>query len=134
MSDDEVSSLRREIKALSDKTDRQHSENRGNQERDREAFRQALATQQATFAASMAAQRDLFQDAISKQFMLHVELEKKVDKHNMLLEATVGSGQPGEGRLGVLESGMETMKKFRWQALTIVALMMWAIEVWRHGA
>jgi len=133
MSDDEVSSLRREIRALSDKSDNQHAANQASQERDRTAFQQAIITQQQTFAAAMNAQRDVFQEALNKQFTLHVDLDKKVDRHTMLLENTVGSGQPGEGRLGVVEAGMETMKKFRWQALAVVSLMMWAIEVWRHG-
>jgi hypothetical protein len=133
MSDGEVAILRREIKDLSDKSDRQHAANQKSQQEDRDAFRNALLAQQQTFAAAMNEQRNIFQESINKQFLAHVDLDKKVDRHNTLLESIVGDGQPGEGRLGVLESGMDIMKKFRWQALAVVSLMMWAIEVWRHG-
>ncbi len=133
MSEGEVVTLRREIRDLSDKSDRQHAENRASQAQDRETFRQAVLLQQQTFAAAMNEQREAFQHSINKQFMYHIELEKKVERQNSLLENIAGDGQPGAGRLGALETSMEIMKKFRWQALTVVAFMMWAVETWRHG-
>lgn len=133
MSEGEVATLRREIKALSEKSDRQHAENRASQEADRETFRQSIHMQQQTFAAAMSEQRNVFQEAINKQFLEHVQLDKKVDRATTMLESCVGDGQPGSGRVGALETGMEVMKKFRWQALTVIAAVMWAIEVWRHG-
>lgn len=133
MSEGEVAALRREISELSKKSDRQHAENRTSQSQDRETFRVTLQTQQTTFVAAMSAQRDAFQEALNKQFLSHIELDKKVERQAALLKNVAGDGEPGEGRLGVLEAGMETLKKFRWQALTVVALMMWGVEVWRHG-
>lgn len=133
MSDDEVSILRREIKELSDKVDRQYAASQRSQQEDRDAFSEAIHTQQQTFADAMDKQRDAFQTALNKQFMANVSLDKKVDRHNLLLENIIGDGQPGQGRLGVLEAGMDIMKKFRWQALTVISLMMWGLEVWQHG-
>lgn len=133
MSEGEVATLRREIKELSEKSDRQHAENRTSQERDRETFRRAIDTQQQTFAAAMSEQRNVFQESINKQFLEHFALDKKVDRAMTMLEGCVGDGQPGSGRVGALEAGMEVMKKFRWQALTVIMAAMWAVEVWRHG-
>jgi hypothetical protein len=133
MSDAEVSILRREIKELSDKADKQYTASQRSQQEDRDTFREAIHAQQQTFSDAMDKQRDAFQSALNKQFMANVALDKKVDKHNMLLENIVGDGQPGQGRLGVLEAGMDIMKKFRWQALTVISLMMWGLEVWQHG-
>lgn len=132
MSEGEVAILRREINELSKKSDQQHAENRASQEKDRETFRTAIFTQQQTFATAMSEQRDAFQAALSQQLMAHTALDKVVLQHAMLLESAVGDGKPGEGRIGVLEAGMEVMKKFRWQALSVVSLMMWAVETWSH--
>lgn len=133
MSEGEIAILRREIRDLSDKSDRQHAENRASQAQDRETFQKAIMTQQQTFATAMNEQRNAFQEALNRQFLSQIDLDKKVDRQAALIENCMGDGQPGEGRLGALETAMEVMKKFRWQALTIVAFMMWAIEVWRHG-
>ncbi len=133
MSEGEVAILRREIKELSDKTDKQHRDNQRSQYADREAFRATIQAQQTTFQTAMEAQRNAFQDAVNKQFLLHTDLDKLVTKHELLIENALGDGQPGEGRIGVLEAGMETMKKFRWQALAIIALIMWLAETLRHG-
>lgn len=111
---------------------RLHTENKESQEADREAFRQAMVTQQQTFMNAMQEQRNLFQDAINKQFVMHVDLEKQVAKSANLLEGVIGNGQPGSGRIGVLEESMEIMKKFRWQALTAMAFSMWLAELWVH--
>ena len=55
-------------------------------------------------------------------------LKAKVDESAFLLRMAVGSGQPGEGRLGQLEQTVETLKKFRWQALAIISLILLAVE------
>jgi hypothetical protein len=133
MSEGEVATLRREIRELSEKSDRQHADNQKSQERDRETFRTALQTQQQTFQATMDSQRNAFQEALNKQFMMHNALDKTVERHELLIGSALGEGNPGEGRIGILELSMETMKKFRWQALTIVALIMWVAEMLRHG-
>lgn len=132
MSEGEIAILRRMILDLSEKSDRQHAQNQTSQQQDRETFRQALTTQQLSFASAMSEQRNLFQEALQKQFLEHFALDKKVDHATIMLEGCIGDGQPGKGRLGVLEEAMETMKKFRWQALTVVAFVMWAAEVWGH--
>lgn len=133
MSEGEVSILLRQIEALSIKSDRQHEANQRSQVQDRETFRAAITSQQQTFAAAMDFQRTAFQDALNKQFLLHTELDKIVARHDNLLDNLVGDGRPEEGRIGMLEKGMETMKKFRWQALSVVSLVLWAAEVWLHG-
>ena len=135
MSDSEIAILRQDLRQLSEKQDRQHQENRQDQERDREAFRQTLYAQQQTFAAAMSEQRQAFQDSINKQFIEHTKLESTVDHFTTMLEGCIGDGQPGSGRLGVVEETVEVLKKFRWQALTIVAVVMWLAELWRghHG-
>lgn len=132
MSESEIAILRGEIRNLSEKSDKQHAANITSQAQDRETFRAAMQTQQQTFAAAMSQQRDAFQDALNKQFLMHVALDKVVDKHTTLIENCIGDGKPGEGRVGVLEIGMEIMKKFRWQALSVISLLMWAVETWAH--
>ncbi len=133
MSDSEIAILRNEIKSLSEKTDRQHAENQRNQQRDRDTFRDALAAQQKTFADAMDAQREAFQDALNRQFLSHITLDKTVDRHGTLIENIIGDGQPGEGRVGVLEEAMDTMKKFRWQVAAILAVVTMLVELWRSG-
>lgn len=133
MSEGEVAVLRREIKDLSDKADRQHRDNQRSQEADRETFRATMAKQQETFALAMTEQRNAFQEAINKQFLEHVALDKKVERTTLMLEGCMGDGQPGEGRLGRVEEGLELMKKFRWQALSVVSLLMWVSEMWIHS-
>lgn len=134
MSESEVALLRREIRALSDKADRQHADNQRAQQAERDAFRTAIQTQQTTFQAAMETLRNNAQEALNKQFALHNELDKTVERHALLLVGIIGeNGAPGEGRVGILENGMETMKKFRWQALSIVSIIMWVAEVYLHG-
>jgi hypothetical protein len=128
----EIASLRNEIHNLSAKTDRQHEANQRSQAADRDTFRQAIESQQRTFVAAMDAQRTAFQDALNRQFISHTELDKTVDRHKILIGNIIGEGQPGEGRLGLLEVGMEVMKKFRWQALAVISLLMWVSEVLVH--
>ena len=95
MSEGEVVSLRRDIEALSRKSDAQHAENQV----------RSLEYEEKVDA-----------------------LKAKVDESAFLLRMAVGSGQPGEGRLGQLEQTVETLKKFRWQALAIIALILLAVE------
>jgi hypothetical protein len=117
MSEGEVAQLRRDIAALSAKSDTQHDAN----QRDREADRKI-------FQAAMQQQRDDFQKAINAQFLEHVALETKVEVGNTLLRLAVGSGQAGEGRVGVLEKTVETLKQFRWQTLAIISLLLLMAE------
>jgi hypothetical protein len=133
MSESEIATLRAEIRNLAEKSDRQHSDNQKSQQEDREAFRTALQLQQDTFARALEAQRNTFQDAINKQFQLHTDLNILVTRHALLIENVIGDGQPEKGRLGVVEKGLETMKKFRWQALSVISLVMWVTEMWIHG-
>lgn len=132
MSEGEIAILHRAIRDLSEKTDRQHAANQASQAQDRDTFRNTIQTQQQTFAAAMNSQREAFQEALNKQFLEHTALDRTVYHHSTMIENIVGDGQPGRGRLGVLETGMELMKKFRWQALAVIALMMWAVETWTH--
>lgn len=127
-----ISVLRRELRDLSQKSDRQHAENRESQDKDREAFRNALQTQQNTFSDSMTKQRELFQNALNSQLEQHRQLERTVDQTMSLMKGCVGDGQPGSGRVGALEDSMEIMKKFRWQALAVIMTAMWVLEVVTH--
>ena len=113
MSEGEVAQLRRDIAALSTKADQQHAANQVDRQADREIFQKA-----------MEQQRNDFQAAINKQFLEHIDLEKKMESGNTLLRLAVGSGQAGEGRVGELEKAVETLKKFRWQALAIISLLL----------
>lgn len=113
MSESEVEGLRRAIDALSKKTDRQHEENQRSQERER-----------AAFSAAMNEQRQLFQEALNKQFLEHVQLDRKVERSLVMLESCIGDGQPGHGRLGQVEKVVEDLKKFRWQAMAIIATLL----------
>lgn len=133
MSEGELITLRRDLRGLSEKADRQHEANQDSARQDREAFRLAIQTQQQVFSDAMNTQRNAFQEALARQFAAHSELDKTVDRHNTFIANIIGSGGPNEGRLGVLEASMETMKKFRWQALAILGLLMSVLEALRHG-
>lgn len=117
MSEGEVAQLRRDIAALSAKADTQHTANQKDREADRRVFQEA-----------MQQQRDDFQVAINKQFLEHVALETKVEVGNTLLRLAVGTGQAGEGRVGVLERTVETLKQFRWQTLAIISFLLLLAE------
>jgi hypothetical protein len=134
MSEGEIATLRREIRDLSEKSDRQHMENRQSQAADRETFRLAIQTQQQTFAKAMDEQRNAFQEALNRQFLIHTDLDKRVERHTLQIENCIGDGKPGDGRVGALENAMETMKKFRWQAIAAMSVTMWLIEVWRRNS
>jgi phosphate-selective porin len=117
MSEGEVAQLRRDIASLSAKADTQHEANQKDREADRKIFQ-----------AAMQQQRDDFQKAINAQFLEHVALETKVEVGNTLLRLAVGSGQAGEGRVGVLEKTVETLKQFRWQTLAIISFLLLLAE------
>jgi len=117
MSEGEVQRLSEAIKALSEKTDRQHKDNQDRASKDRE-----------TFAHAMNKQRELFQEALNKQFLEHVELARSVSEGNALLKVCVGTGQPGEGRVGALEGTVETLKKFRWQSLAAIMTFLYLLD------
>jgi hypothetical protein len=117
MSEGEVTQLRKDIAALSAKTDTQHKDNQKDREADREIFQKALQQQ-----------REDFQKAVNKQFLEHLALAKKVEAGNTLLRLAVGSGQAGEGRVGALEKTVETLKQFRWQTLAIIAFLLLLAE------
>jgi hypothetical protein len=122
------STLHSQLNALSEKVDRMHKENRDRQEMDRDTFRDALATQQTTFTAAMNAQREAFSAALAHQYSEHVAIVTQVNKMTEAVKMVLGNGQPGEGRLGALETAVETLKKFRWQALAVIGVLMWATE------
>jgi hypothetical protein len=128
MSEGEVIALRNDIRNLSDRfddrleemvkrRDQQHADNKREHDRDRVVFSEA-----------MALQRDQFQEALNKQFLEHVALDKKVDRSYTLLEMAIGDGSPGKGRVGALEVCVETLKQFRWQALAIIACILLAAD------
>jgi hypothetical protein len=117
MGEGEVESVRRAIEDLSRKTEAQHQDNQRTSRKDREAF-----------LAAMTQQRDLFQEALNKQFLEHMELVRSVDKGFILVELCVGTGKPGEGRLGQVEETVEMLKKFRWQALALLAAVLWLAD------
>jgi hypothetical protein len=110
MSEDEVVVLRRDVKTLSDKTDRQHQENQKSQAEDR-----------ATFTEAMNKQRNDFQQALNLDTIERYRLES-------LIVNCVGDGQPGKGRLGQVEEAIETLKKFRWQALAAIFALLYVLE------
>lgn len=124
MSEGEVTQLRRDIAALSAKADKQyeasqkqHEANQQDREVDRRVFQQAIELQ-----------KNAMQEAINKQFLEYVALDKKVESGNILLKLAVGTGQAGEGRVGALEKAVETLQKFRWQTLAIIALLLLLAE------
>lgn len=110
MLDGEVLALCKDVKVLSDKADRQHMENQKMHAADREAFREAVNNQ-----------RDDFQKALNTQYLESRDMQG-------LVRSCLGDGQPGQGRLGRLEEVVETLKKFRWQALAAIFALLYALE------
>lgn len=117
MSEGEVQRLSAAIAALSAKTDLQHADNQKQASKDRE-----------TFAEAMSKQRELFQQALNEQFLEHVTLAGKVESSHQLLKQCVGDGQPGEGKIGVIERNVELLMKFRWQATALITTALLIVD------
>lgn len=120
--------LRKMIQELAEQNRKQHEENLRAQAAEREAFVKTINDQRQTFQEAINEQRDVFQEALNKQFVAHIELSKQVTVMDTTLKLCIGSGQPGEGRLGSIEMALEKLKQFRWQTLAILATILLLTE------
>ncbi len=117
MSEGEVAQLRRMIEAVQEENRRMHADAQQSRREEREMFQQSLAKLQESFVTAL-------KEMTNQQTVLNGTLAA----HGVLLAQCMGTGQPGEGRLGLAEGAIEDLKKVKWQLIAVVTVLLYMVD------